>query len=384
MSPLYILALDTTSRVGSLAVARDDAILTLSVGDPARTHGERLPADIQRALARAGVPVEGLDRLAVAAGPGSFTGLRVGIAAIQGIAVARGLDVVPVPTLEVMARAVPSDPRQPLVAVWMDGQRGEVFGALYQEQRRREIQPPLAGKPDTVLDAWALPGDSPLLFVGDGAVRYRAIIEARLGSGATIVEAPPLAPTIARIALEEPDRAVPPHEIVPVYVRRPDAELARERRLREVASIERVTSSRDLDQVAALEAACFTNPWTREMLEREIRQSGVARVYVARDHTGALAAFCTCWLIVDELHINTIAVDPGRRRTGVATQLMRHVMEEAAREGAARATLEVRASNDAARQLYARLGFAESAVRPSYYTHPVEDAIILWRDLPFS
>ena len=90
-------------------------------------------------------------------------------------------------------------------------------------------------------------------------------------------------------------------------------------------SVERTTSDEDLDRVAALEAECFTNPWTRVMLEREIKGSATARVYVLRLHDRGVAAFCTCWLIVDELHINTIAVDPAVRRAGLATALMQHV-----------------------------------------------------------
>lgn len=144
--------------------------------------------------------------------------------------------------------------------------------------------------------------------------------------------------------------------------------------------VERVTSPGDLDEVAALEAACFTNPWTRDMLEREVRQSDVARVYALRDEVGRIAAFCTCWLIVDELHVNTIAVDPARRRLGLGRALMLGVMDEAAQAGARRATLEVRASNAPARALYAALGFAEAGTRPGYYTSPDEDAIILWRE----
>jgi ribosomal-protein-alanine N-acetyltransferase len=142
--------------------------------------------------------------------------------------------------------------------------------------------------------------------------------------------------------------------------------------------IERVSSTHDLDEVVALEAECFTNPWTRDMLEREVRQSDVARVYVLRDESRGVAAFCLCWVIVDQLHINTIAVDPAKRRAGLGTALMRAVMHEAAQSGATRATLEVRASNLAARSMYEKLGFVESAVRPLYYTQPEEDAVILW------
>jgi ribosomal-protein-alanine N-acetyltransferase len=147
-----------------------------------------------------------------------------------------------------------------------------------------------------------------------------------------------------------------------------------------VYSVERTTAADDLDRVAALEAECFTKPWTRSMLEREITGSDTARVYVLRASHRAVAAFCTCWLIVDELHINTIAVDPAMRRAGLATVLMQHVLRDAAISGALRATLEVRASNEPARRLYARLGFVERGVRRRYYTQPEEDAVILWHE----
>jgi [ribosomal protein S18]-alanine N-acetyltransferase len=147
------------------------------------------------------------------------------------------------------------------------------------------------------------------------------------------------------------------------------------------AAVERVTSSEDLASVAALESVCFTNPWTREMLEQQVRGSDVARVYVLRDASGTIVAFCNCWVILDELHVNTIAVDPGHRRAGLARALMQGVMQEAVRDGCNKATLEVRESNLPARRLYATLGFAETGVRRHYYTQPEEDAIILWREL---
>jgi [ribosomal protein S18]-alanine N-acetyltransferase len=141
--------------------------------------------------------------------------------------------------------------------------------------------------------------------------------------------------------------------------------------------IERVTGPADLDEVAALEAATFTNPWTRDMLDRELKQSDVARVYVVRLPGYRVAAFCACWLVQDELHINTIAVDGRLRRQGLATALMRYLIAEARGQGAARTFLEVRRSNVAAQQLYERLGFTVAAVRRNYYTQPEEDALVL-------
>ena len=143
--------------------------------------------------------------------------------------------------------------------------------------------------------------------------------------------------------------------------------------------IEQITGREDLDAVAALEAASFTNPWTREMLERELARSEVARVYVLRLPGHRVAAFCACWVVYEELHINTIAVEPALRRQGLASILMRHLLELTAREGIDRAFLEVRQSNVPAQRLYHSLGFVTAGVRRNYYSHPEEDAILLIR-----
>jgi len=142
----------------------------------------------------------------------------------------------------------------------------------------------------------------------------------------------------------------------------------------------RAGADADLDAVVALEVESFTNPWPRDTLVWELENSDVTRAYLLRDDGGAVAAFCVCWVIFDELHINTLAVAPSARRKGLATALLRHVMADAAAAGASRATLEVRASNAAALGLYQRLGFHVAATRPRYYVKPEEDALILWRD----
>lgn len=136
----------------------------------------------------------------------------------------------------------------------------------------------------------------------------------------------------------------------------------------------------DIDAIMALEEESFTNPWTRDTLVWELTNSDVTRVYLLRGDEDRAIAFCVVWVIFDELHINTLAVSPSVRRQGAATALLGAVMAEAARDGARRATLEVRESNRAALQLYARLGFRISGRRPGYYTNPSEDALILWRE----
>jgi [ribosomal protein S18]-alanine N-acetyltransferase len=141
----------------------------------------------------------------------------------------------------------------------------------------------------------------------------------------------------------------------------------------------RADLSRDLEGILAVDRATFERPWTREMYVWEATHSDVARFYVAR-HAGIVVAYLAGWVIFDELHINNLAVDPAWRRRGVAGTLLTHVLRAAAEEGAIRATLEVRQSNEPARRLYERFGFAFAGVRPAYYREPVEDALVLWRE----
>lgn len=146
--------------------------------------------------------------------------------------------------------------------------------------------------------------------------------------------------------------------------------------------IERVRHEAELQPVLELQTTSFSNPWSADALKWELEHSPVSRLYVLKDVAGQAAGFCACWHLVDELHINSLAVAPALRRQGLGSELMRGVLAKAREEGAVRATLEVRRSNEAARALYERLGFAVEAIRPDYYTNPREDALILWlRDL---
>jgi len=144
-------------------------------------------------------------------------------------------------------------------------------------------------------------------------------------------------------------------------------------------TIEPMSSAAEIDAVMAIERESFTNPWTREMHLAEQDHRSVAFCYLARDAGGAVVGFCSFWRVVDELHINNLAVRPESRRRGVARALLARVLADGAGLGAVRATLEVRRSNDAARLLYEGLGFTVAAVRQSYYTNPVEDALVLFR-----
>ena len=146
--------------------------------------------------------------------------------------------------------------------------------------------------------------------------------------------------------------------------------------------VEPLSALAEIDAILAVERASFTNPWTREMYLAELDHHGVAFFYVARDADSRVIGFCSFWRILDELHINNLAVLPEYRRQGVASALLARVIEEGTSMGSRRATLEVRHSNEAARRLYGGFGFVVAGVRRGYYSNPIEDALVLCRDEP--
>lgn len=130
-------------------------------------------------------------------------------------------------------------------------------------------------------------------------------------------------------------------------------------------------------EIATLQSQTFTNPWSADSLRWEIANTDVARLYVMRVDE-ELVGFCACWVILDELHINSLAIADAWRRKGLASRMLREVCRDARESGATQATLEVRRSNTAALALYQRLGFACEGVRQDYYQSPREDALVLW------
>jgi tRNA threonylcarbamoyladenosine biosynthesis protein TsaB len=221
---VLVLALDTTTSSGSCALARDGRVVCEQVNDAPNAHAEHLPGDLMSLLERAGVTLAEIDLFAVATGPGSFTGLRIGIATMQGLAFAEGKPLVGVSGFDALARL--AGPVR--TATWVDAWRGEVFAALYEDGR--EVEAPIVGRPELLLEALRT---RHTLFIGDGARAHAETIRRTLGEAARIAEppAPPLAGTIAILAGEAPITADhSPHAIRPLYIRRTDAELSRDAR----------------------------------------------------------------------------------------------------------------------------------------------------------
>ena len=134
----------------------------------------------------------------------------------------------------------------------------------------------------------------------------------------------------------------------------------------------------DLDGIAALEQVCFASPWSRESLYRDMTENQMAEYFVA-ELDGEVVGYLGIWLVLEEGYINNVAVSPSHRRRQIGSALIGAMLEATQTEGTIAHTLEVRASNEAAKGLYKKFGFKEAGLRKGYYEDNGEDAIIMWR-----
>lgn len=145
-------------------------------------------------------------------------------------------------------------------------------------------------------------------------------------------------------------------------------------------SIHRAGKS-DAVEIAKLEALCFSTPWSLAAFLEELTKNKLAMYLIAiEEETGCLVGYAGIWRILDEGHITNVAVHPDYRRRGIGRQLVEGLIYQVEGEGVRRQTLEVRAFNDPAIELYISLGFCEAGIRKGYYVDNGEDAIIMWRE----
>jgi len=232
-----ILAADTSTLTQSLALTRGErAIATLALDLP-RGHSRVLLAAIDELLGRAGLQMERVDALAIGVGPGSFTGLRIGMALFKGIALGHEIPLWPASSLQAIARE----------HAWFDGyvcpcidaRKGQIYTALFRgvpspSIRARSLETVLEERviaPKALADdvLFAAPGDAPILFVGTGAEEYDTTLRTVFGDRARLrlVDGHPRAAHIARQVLPRLERETAPGlaTLEPRYIRPSDAEL---------------------------------------------------------------------------------------------------------------------------------------------------------------
>ncbi len=230
MAEPRIIAIETSSASGSVALALGPRLLAERSFSTQTQHARELIPTLAKLYAELGWPIGQKNECYLSIGPGSFTGLRVGVTFARHLALATGAKLCAVQTLDVIAaNALEMNSPPTRLAVILDAKRGQVFGATFaltDEGYCRDGQPRLI-EPVELLKT----GES-LSVIGEGIDYHRAAVE---GSGATIVDRALWTPRAANVhrlgwALSRAGRFTPPHELTPLYIRRPEAEELWQRR----------------------------------------------------------------------------------------------------------------------------------------------------------
>ena len=232
---MKILAIETSAIEGGIALMDETYLIGEYRLNVSSRHAERIMVSIDHLLEQSRTTLGDLDALAVSIGPGSFTGLRVGLATAKGLAVGANLPLVLVPTLEGMAAAFPY--AHPLIAPFVDARKGEVYTALFDAEKGKldRLQKDQAIPPDLALNSIIQISEEmkrPVLFTGDGTIKYRALLQKKMGKQACIPARAfqySSAAHVAELAFERflNGEVTPPDMANPVYLRASAAELKR-------------------------------------------------------------------------------------------------------------------------------------------------------------
>jgi tRNA threonylcarbamoyladenosine biosynthesis protein TsaB len=364
---MKILGLDTAMAACSVAVidsARGQPLAAAFVAME-RGHAEVLAPMVADVMREAALEFSGLERIVVTTGPGTFTGLRIGLSFARGLGLALGIPVTGVDSLTAIAANCGAGEFPLLVAA--DAGNGQAYVAAFGESGKAITAPRIMPLAEAAAE---FPRNASIIGTAADAVRDaagRSDLQ-RLPAGNL-----PVAANFARLGAE----AGPHRSPMPLYLRPPDAKPMASARV-ETVSFEPATAAA-APVLAALHAEAFDEGWTAKAFAELLAMPG-AEAWLALV-SGAPAALLLTRRAADEAEIITLATRPGARRRGLARQLLSRQTAMLINQGVRTIFLEVAESNAAARALYAGLGFVQAGQRKGYYKHNGgnENALILHR-----
>lgn len=410
---MKLLALDSSGLVASAAVVEDDVTIAEYTVNHKKTHSQTLLPMLDELKRMTELDLHTVDAIAIAAGPGSFTGLRIGSATAKGLGLALDIPIIPVPTVDALAYNFYGSDK--LICPLMDARRNQVYTGLYTFQKGSGIdsgydmcvvKKQCAVEISRIVEWINESGQTSdyndynkeVLFLGDGAAVYKDKIAELIKVKYSFAPAScnrQRASCVAALGLVLYKNGIKQTaaEHAPDYLRLSQAERERAEQSKDQSKASktplkyhiREIDQKDLEEVAALEASCFSMPWKykdfEDVLTNPDRFYLVAEAdEVTADTPDRILGGCMLTHIVGEGDISNVAVLEKYRKNGVGAALVTELLKLGAeRYGITAYTLEVRSKNMPARRLYEKHGFVSRGVRPDFYQKPKDDAVIMWK-----
>ena len=377
---MKLIALDSSGLVASVAVIEDDILTAEYTIQYKKTHSQTLLPMLDEIRHMTELDFDTVDAIAVAAGPGSFTGLRIGSATAKGLSLAMGKPIVAVPTLDGLAYNLYGTDK--IVCPIMDARRNQVYTGIYQFVSEDGIycldiiKGQCAAAFEEIAQALNELGRE-VIFLGDGVPVFREQMKTLMKVPYTLTPAHMNRQRAASIGAlgsiyYAQGRVQSGAEHAPEYLRLSQAE---RERLEQIHI--RPMRKEDVEIISRLEEETFSMPWSRDAFLEMITKDD-AGYYVA-EKNGWVIGGCGVLMAAGEGNITNVVVDKKERNKGIGTQMLQYLIEDGYKKGLQAFTLEVRVSNTAAIHVYEKLGFFSEGIRPNFYEKPAEDAMIMWK-----
>ena len=391
---MRVLAIDSSGLTATVAIVEDDQTIAEYTTNYKKTHSQTLLPMIDEMVRMVDADLAEIDAIAVAGGPGSFTGLRIGSATAKGLGLALDKPLIHVPTVDAMAYSLYGC--EDIICPIMDARRKQVYTGLYSFSHKKNEDGNLYDEPvfQVLRMQMAVPVEELIrhlnvyrrrvVFLGDGVPVYADM----LAEGLKVPYS--FAPSFMNrqraaavgalgICYYEAGRYETAAEFKPEYLRKSQAERERaEREKNAVPKVRRMTME-DGAAVAEMEHQLFPDAWSEKSILETLEQTNT--ICLIAEKAGRTAGYLLAYTAADEAEIARIAVVKELQRQGAARALLAELESVCGSEGIKKILLDVRSGNGAARALYTSTGFKEDGIRQRFYENPVEDAILMSREL---
>ncbi len=392
---MRVLAIDSSGLTATVAIVEDNLTIAEYTVNYKKTHSQTLLPMIDEMVKMTETDLKTIDAIAVAGGPGSFTGLRIGSATAKGLGLALGKPLIHIPTVDGLAYNVYGC--RDIICPIMDARRNQVYTGMYTFSGRagkqegaclttpvfQVMKMQMAISVDELIRRLNNYG-RPVVFLGDGVPVYENALADGLKVPYSFAPAymnRQRASVIGALGIQyyKAGKIETAIEHQPEYLRVSQAERERMEREKNSKVIVRKMKYEEAAAVAEMEHQTFSDEWSERAVLDTLENKKT--ICLTAEKAGKLIGYLFAYVAVDEADIARVAVLKESRKQGVGSELMKALEQIGIEKGIHRLLLDVRRSNGGAKAFYIKHGFQEDGVRPGFYESPEEDAILMSREL---
>ena len=390
---MRVLAIDSSGLTATVAIVEEEQTVAEYTVNYKKTHSQTLLPMIDAIVSMVEADLAEIDAIAVAGGPGSFTGLRIGSATAKGLGLALDKPLVHVPTVDAMAYSIYGC--EDIICPIMDARRQQVYTGIYSfvpvteegtmemKYKFQVLRVQMAVSVEELIRRLNIYGRR-VVFLGDGVPVYREMLSQGLKVPfyfASSFMNRQRAAAVGALGIEYFKKGMyeTAAEHKPDYLRVSQAERERAEREKNAVPEVRLMTKEDGAAVAEMEHQLFSDAWSEKSVQETMDQP--ASICLMAEKAGRPAGYLLAYTAADEVEIARIGVSKELQRQGTGRTLLAELEKLCASKGIRKILLDVRAGNEAARALYAAAGFREDGIRQRFYENPQEDAVLMSRTL---